>query len=105
MAAAARPRVGPRTKAASRLRPLVAHAVDGEEILRAARIQLQLPPDVLDVGIDGALVRLKGNPVEGVEELAPSEDAPRGAGQSHEQLELRRGEFHQPSAHAGAHAA
>src|SRR5262249_57880643 len=91
-AAAALVRGAPCTKVASGLRQFVAHAVHGEEISRAARVRLELPPDVLDVGIDRTLVSLQGDPVESVEELSPREDAPGRAGQGREQLELGGGE-------------
>ena len=47
----------------------VADSVDREDVARQARIRLELSAEVLDVRVDGPLVRLEGNAVNRVEEL------------------------------------
>ena len=44
------------SRASALVREPVAHAVDREDVARRVRLGLQLSPDVLDVGIDRALV-------------------------------------------------
>src|SRR3989449_6750636 len=55
----------------------VAHAVDRQDVPRPARIRLEFSTDVLDVRINGALVRFKCDPVDLVEELPAGKDPPR----------------------------
>src|SRR2546426_12745206 len=55
----------------------VAHAVDRQDVPRPARIRLELSTDVLDVRINGSLIRLKPDPVHLVEELPAGGDPPR----------------------------
>src|SRR5213593_4224142 len=54
---------------------LVAHPVHGEDVARAARIRLDLPPDVLDVRVDGALEGIDVGAAHRVEQLRAGEDA------------------------------
>src|SRR5947207_14704114 len=66
----------------------VAHPVHGEDVLRAARIRLDLPADVLDVCVDGALEGVDVGAADRVEQLHAREDAPRPACERGEQLEF-----------------
>src|SRR5581483_12121485 len=51
----------------------VADAEDGLQVARRVRVGLDLAADVLDVRVDGALVGLHRDAVDGVEELRPGE--------------------------------
>ena len=72
------------------IRKLVTHAVDCENVTRLARIGLDLAADVLDVRVDGALIRFEGDAVQRIEQLPAREDAPRLARQCGEQLKFGR---------------
>ncbi len=52
-----------------RLRETVTDSEHGEDVLRPAGPWLDLPPDVLDVGVDRPLVRLEGHAFDRVEQL------------------------------------
>src|SRR5262245_10887266 len=73
---------GPRDGSCARpnLGEAVPETVDGLDVARAGRVGLDLAAQVLDVGVDGALVGLERDPVEGVEQLSAGEDAARLAG-------------------------
>src|SRR4029453_6151706 len=62
-------------------RPLVgesvADAVHREQVARRPRVWLELAPDVLDVGVDGPLVRLERHAGDRGEQLRPREDPAR----------------------------
>ena len=68
----------------------VAHPVHGEDVLGAARIRLDLPADVLDVRVDGALEGVDVGAADRVEQLPAREDAARPACKRGEQLEFGR---------------
>ena len=55
------------------------------------------------MGVDRPLVRLEGDPVDGVEELRPGEHPSRLAGHGGEELELGGGEVHALTAHGHEH--
>ena len=55
------------------------------------RIDLDLAPQVLDVGVHCAVEGVAVVAVDGVEQLRPREDAPRLPHQRRQQRELRRG--------------
>src|SRR5439155_18257010 len=76
---------------------------EGEDVDSSSRVRLELPADVLDVRVDGPLVRLEGHPVDRVEELGPGEDPAGRAGERGEQLEFRRREIDGPAGKLGAH--
>src|SRR4051812_43519427 len=78
-----------RVLAASRLRRLVADAVDREDVSRIPSVGLQLAPDVLDVRVDRAVERLACVAADGVEELRAGEGATGLARQRRNQLKLR----------------
>src|SRR5712691_1631503 len=73
----------------SRVGSLVAHAVDGEDVARVARVRLELAAQVLDVRVDGAVEALTRLAAHGVEELRAREDAAGMPGQRGQELELR----------------
>src|SRR5438093_6754379 len=75
----------------------IAHPVHREEVSRLPRGGLDLPPDVLHVRVDGALVRLDGDAVDRVEQLGPGEHAAGLADQRGEEVELRRCEVDRPA--------
>src|ERR1039457_4143824 len=75
----------------------VAHPEHGLEQAGRSRIALDLAPDVLDVGIDGALVGGDRDAVNRVEQLRTGEDATGLAGHVEQQLELRPSEGHLPA--------
>src|SRR2546427_12906714 len=54
------------------------------------RIRLHLAAQVLDVGVDGALVRLERDPANGTQQLSAAEDPPRLTRHGRQQLELGR---------------
>src|SRR5450759_2603477 len=60
-----------------RLGEPVSDAEDGQQVPRPSRVRLDLFPDVLDVRVDCALVRLESDPAHGVEQLRPREHAAR----------------------------
>ncbi len=59
-------------------------------------VALDLAANVLDVRVDGALVRFHGHAVDRVEQLGASEDAARLARHVKEQLELCRRQVDAP---------
>src|SRR5437899_10827510 len=77
---------------ASCVRESVADAVDSEHVARTPRIGFELPPDVLDVGVDGALERFHLRPADRVEELRAREDPPRLSRERRQQLKFGCGE-------------
>src|SRR2546428_9227149 len=81
----------------------VAHAVDRQDVPRPARIRLEFSTDVLDVRINGALVRFKCDPVDLVEELPAGKDSPRLPRQRHEELEFCGGQRHRAAPDADVH--
>src|SRR5256712_11520012 len=81
----------------------VAHAVDRQDVPRPARIRLELSTDVLDVRINGALIRFKCDPVDLVEELPTRKDSPRLPRQRHQELEFCGGQRHRAAPDADVH--
>src|SRR5438270_9729882 len=75
-----------------RVREAVSDAVGGEQVARRARVWLDLPPDVLNVRIDGPFVGFEGNPADGAQQLRAGEDAARLARHGREQFELSASE-------------
>ena len=82
----------------------VTHAVDGQHVARPARVGLDLAAQVLDVRVDGALVRVEGDAVERVEELGTGEDPAGPCGHRGQQPELGRRQVDDRAGHLGAHA-
>ncbi len=74
------------------------------EVARRARIRLELAADVLDVGVDRALVRLEGDAVDLVQQLRAREDPPGLAGHGRQERELGGGQLHRLVASGDAHA-
>jgi hypothetical protein len=70
----------------------VPDAEHGLQMPRGAWILLDLATDVLDVRIDGSLVRFDGDPVDGIEQLGAREHATRLARHMQQELELGCGQ-------------
>src|SRR5437879_12102879 len=73
---------------ASFLDELIADAVDGQNVAWTAGVGFDLAPDVLDVRVDGALVRLHGDTPHRLEQLAAGEDPTRLARHDRQQLKF-----------------
>src|SRR5438093_12373914 len=61
-----------------------------QQVAWIVRIRLHLAAQVLDVGVDGALVRLERDPANGTQQLSAAEDPPRLPRHGRQQLELGR---------------
>src|SRR2546429_9948785 len=68
------------------------------------RIRLHLAAKVLDVGIDGTLVRLERDPANRAQQLSPAEDAARLARHGRHQLELGGRQLDPPPGDRQPHA-
>src|ERR1700730_10012458 len=58
----------------------VADPEGGQQVSRSPWIRLDLPAQVLDVGVDRSLVRVEGDAMNGVQQLRAREDPPRLSG-------------------------
>ena len=74
-------------------RELVAHAVDGEDVLRMARIWLDLLPQPGDVDVDGARRRHRVVAPDFVEQLVARQRGAAVLDEVAQQLELARREL------------
>src|SRR5206468_5196632 len=72
----------------------VADAVDGLHVARRAGVGLDLAAQVLDVGVDRALVALVVVALHAVDQLEARVHAPGRLGEGDEQAPLRRREVH-----------
>src|SRR4051812_22844492 len=70
----------------------IADATHREEVLRGARIPLELLPQMPDVDVDGARVPVRGVAPDVLQEDLPCQDATRGARERGEDLELHVGQ-------------
>ena len=71
--------------------------MDRPDVAGDGRIGLELAAQVLDVAVDRPLVRLQAEAVDGIEQLAPGEDAARLAGQRRQELEFGRRQLDGPA--------
>src|SRR5256886_9646407 len=99
------PRVRP---SLCRSTPLVREPVTDAEYRQQVpwivRIRLHLAAQVLDVGVDGALVRLERDPANGTQQLSAAEDPPRLTRHGRQQLELGRRQLDPPPGDRQLHA-
>src|SRR5262245_5899962 len=72
----------------ARIRQPISDPEHREQMSRRSRLGLDLPADVLDVGIDGALVGLERDTVNRVQQLRSGEYATGLSGHRRKQLEL-----------------
>src|SRR5437879_938325 len=92
------------SRSSPRIREAVADAEDGEQVAGIVGLRLDLPAQVLDVGIDGAFVRFDGHAMNRAEQLGARKDAPRLASHGRQQLELGLGQLDGPSRDGQLHA-
>src|SRR5207244_5392114 len=81
----------------------VPDAKNRQQVARRPRVGLDLAADVLDVGVDRALVRLERHAAHRIQQLRAREHAARLPRQGREPLKLGRGQITPPAAHARLH--
>src|SRR2546426_7861477 len=86
------------------VREPVTDAKHRQQVAWIMRIRLHLAAKVLDVGVDGALVRLERNPANRTQKLSATEDTSRLARHGRQELELGRRQLDPSSGDRELHA-